>query len=64
MKKQTALLLLAGNLLLACHAWTSIFVQLPGDAIDFFKGIGVAFIFSAFFMEVKKRNRKNQQATL
>ena len=70
MKKQTRWLMLIGTLCMSFTLFTRSFINVPESISDFLKGFGVALIFSAFFLEKKKKqtcttdvqnDRKNYQ---
>ena len=55
MKKQTLWLLFLGTFSMAFGLLVSPFMQVPNSADDFLKGLGIAFIFSALFLDRKMR---------
>ena len=64
MKKQTCWLMLAGTLLMGFTVFTRSFIAVPEDMADFLKGIGVAIIISAFFLDRKKHHLKTKKSTV
>lgn len=52
-KKQTILLLFIGTLCMSFTLLTRLFFETPVDIADFLKGLGVAFIISALFVQKK-----------
>jgi hypothetical protein len=53
MKRQTILLLLVGTLCMSFTLFTKHFFKVPDTLGDFLKGLGVAFIISALFVQKK-----------
>ncbi|MCB0707342.1 MAG: hypothetical protein KDC34_18625 [Saprospiraceae bacterium] len=58
-KKQTILLFFAGTLCMSFTLLTRHFFETPLDTADFLKGLGVAFIISALFIQ-RKFEKKEQ----
>ncbi len=58
MKKQTRILLLLGSLCMSFSLFTHRFFITPESIDDFLKGLGVAFIFSAFIKQVYLQRRR------
>ena len=59
LKKTTIYLILVGTLCMSFTLLTRNFFETPLDLDDFFKGLGVAFIISALFVQ-RKLERKAQ----
>lgn len=55
MKKQTLWLLFLGTFSMAFGLLASPFIHVPNAADDFLKGLGIAFIFSALFLDGKMK---------
>jgi len=53
MKRQTLLLILIGTLCMSFTLFTRHFLNVPDNLSDFFKGLGIAFIISALFVQKK-----------
>jgi hypothetical protein len=59
MKKQTLWLLLIGSVCMSFSLLASPFIKVPDSITDFLKGMGVAFIIAALFVQKKlQRIRK------